>query len=336
MKMILKRSYLLLLLATGMTRQAAAQVDPHFSQYYVYPSWLNPALTGAFDGNYRIAGVYRSQWGNTGSPFRTSGLSFDASTEKNINFGASIINQTAGDGGYNYTTAYGNVAYTGVKLGSADQHRIVFGLQAGLIQRRFNASKLTFGDQWNPITGYNPGNATAENLGRKSASSFDAGAGVLYFDAAPGKKANAYGGFSVSHLTRPTDQFSGTGDAVIPMRYTVHGGVRLQLSEVFSLTPNFLYLKQGTAQEKMIGAYGQLKAAEGTDLLLGVNYRFNDAFSPYAGVTYKGFVLGVSYDVNNSDLGKMTKGANSFELSLTYILRKRARTPEAEFVCPSL
>jgi len=24
-----------------------AQVDPHFSQYYVYPMWLNPALTGA-------------------------------------------------------------------------------------------------------------------------------------------------------------------------------------------------------------------------------------------------------------------------------------------------
>lgn len=334
--MTLKSSLLLLLLAAGATRQAAAQVDPHFSQYYVYPSWLNPALTGAFDGDYHVAGVYRSQWGSTGSPFSTAGLAFDATTMKNINFGASIINQTAGDGGYNYTTAYGNVAYTGVKLGVADQHRIVFGLQAGLIQRRFNASKLTFGDQWNPITGYNPGNTTAENLGRKVAASFDAGAGVLYFNAAPGKKANPYGGFSVSHLTRPTDQFSGAGNAVIPMRYTVHGGVRLQLSETFSLTPNFLYLKQGTAQEKMIGAYGQLKAAENTDLLLGVNYRFNDALSPYAGVTYKSFVLGVSYDVNNSDLGKMTKGANSFELSLTYIFRKRARTPEAEFVCPSL
>ncbi|RYY85227.1 MAG: type IX secretion system membrane protein PorP/SprF [Chitinophagaceae bacterium] len=332
----LKRSCFLLLLLAATAQRSEAQVDPHFSQYYVYPSWLNPALTGAFDGNYRVAGIYRSQWGSTGSPFKTSGLSFDATTARNINFGASIINQTAGDGGYNYTTAYGNVAYTGVRLGAGDFHRIVFGLQAGMIQRRFNPSKLTFGDQWNPITGYNPGSQTAENLGRRSASSFDAGAGVLYFDATPGKKANIYGGFSVSHLTRPTDQFSSTGNAVIPMRYTVHGGVRIQLSESFSLTPNFLYLKQGTAQEKMIGAYGQLKASETSDFLLGANYRFNDAFSPYAGFTYKNFVLGVSYDVNNSDLGRMSGRANSFELSLTFIGRRTVRTPEAEFVCPSL
>lgn len=48
-----------------------AQVDPHFSQYYMYPSWLNPALTGAFDGDYRVTGIYRSQWGNITNPFAT-------------------------------------------------------------------------------------------------------------------------------------------------------------------------------------------------------------------------------------------------------------------------
>jgi type IX secretion system PorP/SprF family membrane protein len=313
-----------------------AQVDPHFSQYYVYPSWLNPALTGAFDGDYRVSGIYRSQWGSISSPFKTMGLTAEFTTEKNANFGLNVLNQTAGDGGYNYTTAYGSFAYTGVRLGAAENHRIVMGLQIGIVRRAFNPSKLTFGDQWNPITGYNPGATSAEVFSRTSATSFDASAGILYYDAQPGKKANAYGGFSVSHITRPDDKFSSTGNARIPMRYTVHAGVRIGLSDILSITPNALYLRQGTAEEKMVGAYAQLRAAVGTDVLLGANYRFNDAFSPYAGFTWNNLLIGVSYDVNTSDLGKMVNGSNSFELSLTFIGKKRARTPEVEFVCPRL
>jgi type IX secretion system PorP/SprF family membrane protein len=333
----MKKSIKILVLALVSSlagKQGKAQTDPHFSQYYMYPSWLNPALTGAFDGDYRVSGIYRSQWGNV-SPFITPGLAVDFNTDKNVNLGASILRQTVKDGGYTYTTAYGNFAYTGVRWGKQEYNRLVFGLQAGLIERRFDPSKLTFGDQWNPVTGYNPG-SSAEVLSRTSTSSFDAGAGVLYFDATPGKKANFYGGFSVSHLTRPSDQFSASGDARIPVRYTVHGGIKLQLSDVVSLTPNVLYLKQGTAQEKMVGAYAQMKAAPETDLLLGANYRFDDAISPYLGFTYKNMLLGASYDVNTSDLARMTGHANSFEISLSFTGRKKAKTTEVEFVCPRL
>jgi len=38
-----------------------AQTDPHFSQYYAYPMWLNPGLTGAIDGDYRVTALYRDQ-----------------------------------------------------------------------------------------------------------------------------------------------------------------------------------------------------------------------------------------------------------------------------------
>jgi hypothetical protein len=69
---------------------------------------------------------------------------------------------------------------------------------------------------------------------------------------------------------------------------------------------------------------------------LGANYRFNDAVSPYVGFTYKNMVLGASYDVNTSELGRMTRGTNSFEISLSFIGRKALKTPEVEFVCPAL
>lgn len=324
-----------LILVLCLAVSGKAQVDPHFSQYYVYPSWLNPALTGAFDGKYRVSAIYRNQWGNV-SPFSTPGVTAEFTTERNINVGFSILSQKAGNGGYNYTTAHINIAYTGVKFGRNQARRIVFGLQGGLIDRRFDRTKLTFGDQWNPITGYNPGSQSAEGLARTSASNLDAGFGVLYFDAEPGKKANIFGGVSASHITEPDDKFSYSGTTAFPVRYTFHGGVKFSLSELFSITPNLLYLRQGSAQEKMIGAYGQYKVNSETNLMFGVNYRTDDAISPFLGFTHKNFMLGASYDVNTSELGKIANGSNSFEISLSFIGRKIAKTPEIEFVCPRL
>lgn len=316
--------------------KAQAQVDPHFTQYYAHPAWLNPALTGAFDGDYRAAAIYRNQWGNISSPFSTIGASLDFVTNKNLNLGVSVIDQHAGDGGYHYTTAYGNAAYTGIRFGASGYQRVVLALQAGLIQRKFDPSKMIFGSQINPITGYNPGMGSGESFSRTSAGSFDAGAGAMYFDATPGKKANVFAGFAVSHLTRPEDKFSASGTDKIPMRTTVHAGVRLSLSDVLSLTPNALYLRQGNAEEKMIGAYAQLKAQATTSLLLGANYRLKDAIAIQAGFTYNNMVISGSYDINTSDLGKIANGANSFEISIAFIGRKSVKTPEVEFVCPRL
>jgi type IX secretion system PorP/SprF family membrane protein len=314
-----------------------AQVDPHFSEYYVYPSWLNPALTGAIDGDYRVSAIYRNQWANIANGFSTIGLSGDVVTNKNLNFGGSILQQTAGNGGYTYLTAYGSIAYTGLRFGVNGNQRITFGLQAGIIQRRFNTSKFQLGDQWNPITGYNPSAITTDVFQNPSSTVFDAGAGIAYYDAAPNKKANLFAGFSASHITQPDDKFtSGSSKSKLPIRYTLHAGLKLNLSEVLSFTPNALYLRQGTAEEKMLGGYVQLQANSVTDVLFGANYRFNDAVVPFAGFWYKNFTLGLSYDINNSDLGKSIGTTNSFEVSISYTGRKNKELAGKNFVCPRL
>ena len=335
MKRTTKILALLLACQLGVS-SAEAQVDPHFTQYYIYPAWTNPALTGAFDGKYKVSGIYRSQWGAISTPYSTQGLAAEFTTNSNMNFGVSLLNQTAGDGGYRYTTVYGSLAFTGIRFGPAENHRVVIGMQAGVIQRRFDATKLSFGDQWNPINGYNPDNPTSDVLANRNTSSFDMGAGILYFDGTANRKANLYLGYAASHLTKPTDKFSGTGDAKFPMRHTVHGGVRLKLSQMVSLTPNVLYLRQGNAEEKAAGVYTQIKAAPETDFMIGANYRFDDAISPFLGFTHKRFVMGVSYDINTSDLGKVVKGSNSFEICLSFTGKKTVKTPEIEFVCPRL
>ena len=333
----MKRILFSILTIAACSSHVGAQVDPHFSEYYVYPSWLNPALTGAIDGDYRISAIYRNQWGNIANGFSTIGLSGDVVTNRNLNFGGSILQQTAGNGGYTYLTAYASIAYTGVRFGTDGNQRLVFGLQGGIVQRRFNTSKFQLGDQWNPITGYNPSTITTDVFTTPSSTVFDAGAGLAYYDAAPNRKANLFLGLSASHLTQPDDRFtSGAVKGKLPVRYTAHGGVKLTLSEAFSITPNVLYLKQGTAEEKMAGAYAQLRASDNTDVMLGANYRFNDAIVPFAGLYYKSFTLGLSYDINSSDLGKVAGTTNSFELSISYTGRRNRELAGKNFVCPRL
>src|SRR3982751_3598055 len=65
----------LLILTTGLLSKAQ---DPNFSQFFVSPLTLNPALTGKFDGIYRIAGNYRNQWPTFNNAFTTATISFDA------------------------------------------------------------------------------------------------------------------------------------------------------------------------------------------------------------------------------------------------------------------
>jgi len=331
MRNLIKAGVLVLALISGVTGHS--QTDPHFSQYYSYPLWLNPALTGAIDGNYRVTAMYRSQWGGVTNPFVTPGVSADIPTNKNVSIGLTVMNQQAGNIGYNYLTGYATMAYNGVRFG---YHQISLGMALGVINRRFDQSKFQTGDQWNPITGYN-NTTSSEILNKTSATAFDAGVGAVYYDGTPGKKANVFGGVSVYHLSRPQDPFfSGAINERMPMRITAHGGLKINVNEDISVTPNVLYMREGNAQERMAGAYTQMRVNEFTDFLLGANYRFKDALSPYAGVYYKNFMIGVSYDINTSDLGKVAGNANNFEISITLIGRKPAEADGVPFVCPRL
>ena len=316
-----------LLLTTAI--KTVAQTDPHFTQHYTFPMYLNPAFAGSADGDYRASAIFRNQWSSISNPYRTIGASFDARTNKNIALGINILNQTAGDGGFNYLTTSLSFAYTGVKFGNNLSQHIVMAIQGGIINRRVNKSKFKWGEQWNPITGYNASNPITETFAATSATTLDMGAGALYFDATPNKKTNAFGGFSVFHINKPKDPIISTQNTelnTIPLRYVVHGGLSFNLFERTSIVPHVLYMRQGTASEMMFGTYVQLYVNPETDVMIGGYYRFKDAVAPFVGFDWKNFIVGLSYDVNTSKLGAMTRSVNSFELSLSYVKRSGTRS----------
>lgn len=320
---------LITLFTAGKQSILQAQVDPHFSQYFIQPMTLNPALTGAIEGDYRVSAIWRSQYNNT---FTTKGLSAEMPTNKNLNLGVNILNQSSTGGAYNYTNAYLSLAYTGVRF---KDHFIAMGMQAGIINRTFNTGKLQFGDQWVSGLGYNPNSSSSEVVTKPSVYSPDISAGIAYFDATPDKKANVFAGVSAFHLTQPQDPFISSGDKdKLPMRLSAHAGVRIIVNDFFNFVPNVLYMKQGDTEEKMLGAYLQINASNKTDLMIGANYRVKDAVSPFAGFYHNGLTFGLSYDVTASTKNAMALNRNSLEVSLSYTWWKKASMRTKPFYCP--
>jgi len=117
------------------------------------------------------------------------------------------------------------------------------------------------------------------------------------------------------------------------MRMAVHAGCQINITDVISLTPHGLYMKQGNASEKMAGLYGSYLVNERTSLFLGANYRVEDAIVPLLGVEYSNWRFGFSYDLTISDLGKAVPGTNSLEFSLAYTGRKSGK-PLRYLSCP--
>jgi type IX secretion system PorP/SprF family membrane protein len=309
-----------------------AQVDPHFSQYYLQPMSLNPALTGAIDGDYRVAAIFRSQYGNT---LTTKGVSAEVVTNKNTNIGFNILNQGSADQSYNYTNGYLSMAYTGVRFGKNADHVIAMALECGLINRRFDPSKLQFGSQWVSGVGYDAGNVSGESIIKPSVLSFDAGVGIAYYDNTPNKLVSFFGGVSAFHITRPTNPYiSSAAQQRLDMRYNLHGGARIVGSDTWSFIPSIIYMREGTAEEKMAGAYFQVYANENTDFIAGANYRWKDAIIPFAGFYYKGLTFGVSYDINANATQTVAVKRNSMEISVSFTGKKKSNMSSRNFYCP--
>jgi hypothetical protein len=72
----MKRLLLTVTIYGTLASKALAQ-DPNFSQFFASPLTLNPAMTGKFDGVYRVAGNYRNQWPTIYNAFTTYTASFD-------------------------------------------------------------------------------------------------------------------------------------------------------------------------------------------------------------------------------------------------------------------
>ena len=96
----------------------------------------------------------------------------------------------------------------------------------------------------------------------------------------------------------------------------------MKLGDIFSLSPNTVFMFQGNATEFNIGTMLEYNLPDNDDpdayFAVGAYYRLKDALIAGIGFGYKNFSLGITYDINLSSLSVASSNKGGLEISLIY------------------
>lgn len=321
----MKRIFFIALTILAATEFSFAQ-DPHFSQFFSSPMTLNPAFTGKFNGTVRFAGNFRNQWPTINRAYQTATASVDLPILQKvvgdmdrlgIGFMGFTDKSAAGAVGFNFFSA--SAAFHKA-LDEDGFQQLGTGFQVTYSNMLINTSMLKFEDQLTPFGFTNPTSEVFNNSTLRS-TYWDVNAGLLYSMSTTDRN-NFYGGVSLYHINRPSQQFTGVGYELNP-RATFHAGGYVPISVNTALNFNGLYSTQAGAHEALLGAAAQFftgdpTANNPTSFYGGGWIRFGDAIIPFIGLEFNGFRIGASYDVNTSSLKTASQSRGGIELSLIY------------------
>jgi type IX secretion system PorP/SprF family membrane protein len=329
-----KNLYILLFICFGVQLNSKAQ-DFHLSMYDAAPMFLNPAMTGIVEGQWRVHAHYRTQWKAVNfKPFQTALVSFDKPV-KNWGFGGQISNYRAGIGNYNVLQGLGSVGYS-VPLDKNRSNIIAFGVQGGLSQKSVEHQLHTFDNQYSNADGGTFDNSAdnGESFGGQSFILPELNAGFLYYYAKQQSRLNPFVGVSAFNLLTPTESWYGA-DNKLPMRFYGHVGTRINITEIVYVIPKVLYMRQEQFQEMTFAAdLGVFLKKSELYLLGGLIYRNKDAAIMSVGLKKANYIAKVSYDVNLSTLSTASTGRGGFEVSFTYMHQNKDK--KTVKICPRL
>ncbi|MEL6922835.1 MAG: type IX secretion system membrane protein PorP/SprF, partial [Bacteroidota bacterium] len=218
---------------------------------------------------------------------------------------------------------------------------LTIGGQFGSIQRRLDQAGLRFEDELGP----NGGSSSLDRSGLMDRANFTDLAGGILFKSKLNKTTTLELGASVSHLTTPDYSLlgggtgGGSGVADLPLGIIIHGRYNVDLSKKWLMSPAFFYQTLGPADEMAVQVWGGYRLDDKREktLRFGTAYRLRDAAKILLGFDYKDLRVGFAYDINLSDLTKVTNTVGAFEIAANYII-KIYKQPDVKpvLLCPRL
>jgi type IX secretion system PorP/SprF family membrane protein len=321
--------------------------DPHFTQFYASPLYLNPAMTGAFEGKYRVGAVYRDQWrGVLDEPLRsfTLGSDFRFTPKRQtihkdaVGIGLLFTNDRVSTFGFNTTQIAFSTAYH-KSLNTENSQFLSAGLQAGLTQRNVNYNALNFHDEFDGQTGYTI--PTGEDLPENNLSYGDFNVGLNYSAKLYGENA-IFIGAAMHHFLKTNVSFYNqlpNGGRLYP-KYSLSAAGTFLIRESTSINPRLLFANQGQHMELNVGANVRQKMGEygASAFHLGTwarpvrnagGFGF-DAAVLLAGFEINNILLGISYDLNIRSASVFKQGQGALEISVAYL----GNYDNEEIICP--
>ncbi|MCE7923223.1 MAG: type IX secretion system membrane protein PorP/SprF [Haliscomenobacteraceae bacterium CHB4] len=346
---------LLFLLAALLGLNGLSAQDIHFTQFYMSPMTMNPAMSGKFEGTVRIGGIYRGQWASVvggGDSYKTPSVWADAPIIRGIRkqdwigVGLVFFTDKAGEIGLQHSATKLGATYH-LALGKKNTTVLSIGGQYGKGSRKLGDDRR-YEDGYDPSGQYVPSNSKEGNV-VDDASYTDIDGGIN-ISSKLNKRMDFNLGFAMYHINQgkyslagisdpngPTPTQPTAGNAKIPRRSILHGQFNAALDDRWSMSPAFQYMTMSGADEIQLQALmGYLFNPE-KDITLnfGLGYRLRDAVQAIAGVKYKDLRVGFAYDINTSDLNAASNYRGGFELAANYIVKiYKPATIKQKVLCP--
>lgn len=314
--------------------------DMHFTQFFASPLYLNPAFTGA-NVCSRVSLVYRNQWPEIKKAYNSYLLSYDHFlTTQKVGVGLQLGVDYAGTGGLRTTIINPSIAYEAKIFKTIG---IRAGFQPGVTIKSIQFDKLLFGDQLARGGNVDANTISTVETPTQTRTYFDMGAGFLVYSR------KSWIGFSAFHLNKPNESFYEDEEAILPIKYSVHGGNKFMLNpdekdpdlkKSISLVAN--YRGQGKFDQFDIGMYFSQYVFNFGVWYRGIpglkaykpGYSNNDAVAFIIGFQKETFNIGYSYDITISKLHNLTNGAHEITLSYQFCKPKKKKNNRIVISCP--
>jgi len=233
--------------------------DIHFSQFYMSPLNLNPALTGVMNSQVRVVGNYRNQWASVlkSNAFSTYSVSYDQKIAVGrydyFGIGGTFWGDKAGQSDFKTLQGKLSAAYS-KRMGGyrSKSHYLVVGAEAGVSQRSIDFLNLQWGSQHNGEGGFDGSLGSGETFDRDNFLFADVSAGLLWFTVFD-EYSNFYVGGSFSHLNRANQSFDSSQEVPLYSKFTIHAGAELMGKSRVGLVPGMVAFFQGPSFELNAG-----------------------------------------------------------------------------------
>ncbi|MEL6866631.1 MAG: PorP/SprF family type IX secretion system membrane protein [Bacteroidota bacterium] len=333
----MRRLKLLFIAFIFVSSSALVAQDIHFSQFYLSPLNLNPAMTGVMNCNIRLVANYRNQWASVlkSNAFNTYSVSYDQRVPVGrydyFGIGGTFWGDRAGE--LSFATLQGRLSASySKKMGGYRRkaHYLVLGADAGVSQRSIDFLNARYGSQHNGEGVFDGSLSSNEDFSRDNFLFADLSAGLLWFTVFD-EDNNLYFGGAFSHLNRANQSFDLETLEPLFSKFTLHAGGEFMMTERVGVVPGFIALFQGPSREYNAGT--SLKFLLGKSrtnsqaFQLGAWMRLAnhfenavtaDAFILSTRFDYDQFSIGFSYDVNVSSLRAASNSNGAFEFALVY------------------
>jgi type IX secretion system PorP/SprF family membrane protein len=307
--------------------------DVGFSQFYDQPLLRNPALAGVFTGDVRVTAAFRNQWQSVTIPYRTYALNGEFKmpvlVDNNLTLGLQLIRDVAGTSQFSTTQIMPAANYS-LPLSNERPAYLSFGVMGGILQQKFDPTKLILNDQF--VSGSNGSlsvlPASRQVFNRTDVTYLDLSAGISY-SSEFANEIQYFAGAGLFHLTKPKVGFYEGNIITRNTKLTLNSGVSAPTSETDRFILYADYFKQFATGFKAAGKasfqYGFMFSHDlfvdgdvQKTITIGLLHRLQDAVIPVVKLQFSKFIVGLSYDVNVSKLVTASNYRGGFELTISY------------------